>query len=889
MIKFNKVLICVLISTIFLKHSVAFCLPSTISELRPPLLTSETGKEWLELPEGHKEALVKLYEYLKIEKGSNDPKRDNAIIEEIRQIGGSVQVLVDIMKKDSRAWMRAKAASALGSLHTQGLDEIPDALFEQLSQEKSVMVRSIIARKSLIEIKKKGHISQSLVKKIEEQIEKADLNPWLKENGLKVLDAGCYHGEATHGMAKYYTKKGFVDVVVAGVDLSFPSIIEAEKNRQDPNIAFILGDLDKDEFGKADIIISKNLLLYNDEMPQHAKSLKRHLNSDGGTIYYSPSLYSEGSDGQSTLLAMGSALEKLFPDAGHKRYGGYKSAAQNPFDFKITEPVFESTWGKSAGWAETQLPSAVTIRSGNDLVRMRTDRFPDGEFYLRILNPKAVKDADIKINCSLDNADDLVKIVLIMDLLHMYGANNIQLTLDRSYEVNNGLDRLLRYFCDGIIRPQKEEQAYKNLISEPRYEEIDVEPLEPAREKVSASWINSVLYEHKRLKNDANQTARSIKLAKSMHIGIVKEGDNPLDWKVNLPEDLKGKNVVLVHSTENSIDISELWLMLIALRSAEVSSVYLINTYEGYSRQDKAFNNGEGISAITMLKTVDPLVDMHMALNVHYADRSGLINVAGYEIFNLNSFIQVAEGMLGKVVGWLGEKGLAGEFQAHPLWLIGPDDGALGYIKEAAEQLEIYIKKKHGIDIDVHYGYMDKKRLGGKKVTVTDRILGEDGNPVRNINVKDCWMLVIDDETSWGSTLLAADYALVIKAGASWSRVLTGVVHGKLARGLEAFRTGLEEKKMIKALKEGQDIMPKQEYINKSEEWMPPRSFMCTRSVELPPDFSEENAISLGPIVSHAVKRLISINTEELVKKHPGISITLQYMLDYFRIHSDNI
>jgi len=274
-----------IIMAVFVWQNLGFCLSDANPTLRPPLATSKTAEEWLELSEKHKDVLIKLDEYLNVEKGSNDPDRDMAAIEGIRNIEGSIQILVDVMKKDTRAWMRAKAASALGSLYDFKHKEIISALFEQLSQDESVMVRSIIARKSLPEIKES--VSKGVAEEIERHIRNADLSPWPRENALKVLDAGYCLGEATNGMASYYRDKGFVDTLVVGVDLSFPSIIDAERNKKEPNVIFILGNLDTDDFGKADIVISKNLLLYDFEMPDHAKTLKRYLNLDGGTIYYS--------------------------------------------------------------------------------------------------------------------------------------------------------------------------------------------------------------------------------------------------------------------------------------------------------------------------------------------------------------------------------------------------------------------------------------------------------------------------------------------------------------------------------------------------------------------------------------------------------------------------
>lgn len=676
------------------------------------------------------------------------------------------------------------------------------------------------------------------------------------------MDVGCEFGGVSHGVAKYYKDSGVAALRLVGVDMAYDGIIEAERKRTDSDIVFVYGDIDESRFGPVDIVLSRNLLL-SVTTKKHAKSLFRQLKDDdgkidGGEIYYSPSVYSEGESGSQEMSSMNSDLGKLIGKLGlpsptelglphnHK----YKEIDFNqPFGGEALN-IFDSYWPNSYGWVIAKLPSRLNVIKGSEFIKIRTMRFPDGEFNLRILNPSVIDNAELTVTSPLDSADDLVKLVLLMDALRMYGAKNISLIIDQPYEIDNGLDSLLRYFCDTI--------SYMDGFDK---RTSDVKPLESLKEKKGPVWIDHVLYQHARLEDDAKEAAGVVNV-KSSRIEIVKQEANPLKWEVNLPDDLKGKSVVLVHSTENSIDIAELWIMLIALRKAGASSVSLINTYEGYARQDKVFNKGEGKSSVTMLKAVDSLLDHHMALNVHYADKSGFFVFDDYEIYNLNAFIQVAEGLFDTVVGWLGKEGLLEKFKAHPLLLVGPDYGSLGYVREAAERLKISIKEKYGIDIDVHFGYMHKTRLGDKKVKISSSVLTEDGQPISVVDPKDCWVFVLDDETAWGSTLFAAAYALVRKAGVPWHRVLTGAVHGKLAQGLEPFETGWQEQEILDAVKLGKDIEPKLGYIDESNELMPPRLFMCTRTIALPSDYPDKGSTSIGQIVGFAVKRLIGLGRQ---------------------------
>jgi len=843
-----------LIVMVFLCQNAVFCLPETKTTLRPPLITSKTLMEL--------SILEKLEEYLKREdRNVEDGDRDDVIVEEIQDMGkDAIEALGNLLAEDKRSWMRARIAVLLERLYDDENKEILDSLFRQLAQDESVLVRSIIARWSLPEIKKR--VSKDDSKKIKKHIKDADLNPWSEDNVLKILDVGCEFGGVSHGVAKYYKDSGVAALRLVGVDMAYDGIIEAEKKRTDSDIVFVYGDIDECRFGPVDIVLSRNLLL-SVPTKKHAKSLFRQLKDDdgkidGGEIYYSPSVYSEGESGSQEMSSMNGDLGKLIgklklpspTKLGLLSNHQYKKIDYNqPFGGEALN-MFGSYWPNSYGWVIARLPSRLNVIKGSEFIKIKTTRFPDGEFNLRILNPSIVDNAELTVTSPLDSADDLVKLVLLMDTLRMYDAKNINLIVDQPYEIDNGLDGLLRYFCDTI--------SYMDGFNK---RTSDVKPLEFLKEKKGPVWIDHVLYQHERLEGDARQAAEVVN-AKSSRIEIVKEDENPLKWEVDLPDDLKAENVVLVHSTENSMDIAELWIMLIALRKAGISNVSLINTYEGYARQDKVFNEGEGISSVTMLKAVDFLLDHHMALNVHYADKSGLFVFDGYEIYNLNAFIQVAEGLFDTVVGWLGRESLVENFKANPLLLVGPDDGALGYVKEAAERLKISIKEKYGIDIDVHFGYMDKIRLGGKKVKISGSVLTEKGQPISVVDPKDCWVFVLDDETSWGSTLFAADYALVRKAGVPWYRVLTGVVHAKLAQGLEPFKTGWKEQEILDAVKDGKDIEPKPEHIDESSEWMPPRLFMCTRTISLPLDHPDKSSTSVGQIVGFAVKRLIGLGRQ---------------------------
>ncbi|MFA5437828.1 MAG: HAD-IIB family hydrolase [Candidatus Omnitrophota bacterium] len=154
---------------------------------------------------------------------------------------------------------------------------------------------------------------------------------------------------------------------------------------------------------------------------------------------------------------------------------------------------------------------------------------------------------------------------------------------------------------------------------------------------------------------------------------------------------------------------------------------------------------------------------------------------------------------------------------------------------------------------------MDKVRISSNEVRIPPYILGEDKQKifsVGKVGLSDCWAFVIDDETSSGGTLLAATYVLVKELGLSWGRVLSGVIHAKLSRGLKPFETGLNAVDAARLLDKGGILDLR--YINDKKRLMPPQSLFVTKSVALPEEFPEEYKVSIASLVSYAVKKIIT-------------------------------
>ncbi|MDP8230090.1 MAG: class I SAM-dependent methyltransferase [Candidatus Gorgyraea atricola] len=329
--------------------------------------------------------LTKLTEYLSIgghgTKRHNDSRRDIFTIEEIQSTGkAGIKTLIDILMREKRPWIRAKASLVLEKLYKKGDKAILNALLGAMLNDKSLLVRSIIAKHALIEVKKSSSMLKA--RKIERHIKRVDLNPWPEKDVLRILDAGCQFGEASHGMARHYRSISSRELAVVGIEKELEYIIEAEKNRTDPDVIFVFGNLDKDEFDRADIVISMNLLLYTWQIRNHARSLIKHVKDKSGTIYFSPSKWNSsiddsgddfGKEGIKRLFAMEKELKRLLPEAEVFTIETWKET-KDLFAYDPARNSFGTTWGRSAGWVLANLTPGQSISDLNLSAQRRFSR-----------------------------------------------------------------------------------------------------------------------------------------------------------------------------------------------------------------------------------------------------------------------------------------------------------------------------------------------------------------------------------------------------------------------------------------------------------------------------------------------------------------------------------
>ncbi|MDD3375330.1 MAG: response regulator, partial [Candidatus Omnitrophica bacterium] len=801
--------------------------------------------------------------FLTIEgKGSgrrNDLTRDQEIIERMITRGEeAVNGLISVAREECRASLRAKSLVLLKEIHHRcPCDRILNVLVDAATSDPSLLVRSLLVRSLLVDIvKKNAHLEPIIA----DATKNVNLNPWPNDRPqvIRILDVGCYFGEATQGIAMYYRDtRDFQDLVVVGVDCSYVALIEAERKRTDPDIIFVFADIRRESLGPADIIFSMNLLIDWQEAKGHALGLLRQ-SRQGSQLFYTPSNYCN----QDVFFKFSFALKEAYPGIVVNTFSSFRDLFG---DSQAREP-FDSCWGEGDWWLKAVVSSGlslegyekftgirVTAKRGENqkIVQISLQRkiFPGGENVVRFVQPKLIKDARIRVEASIGSCRDLTILVWVLDGLNEYKSLSCELVLRISAEerfsqkhtINPLWQDFLLLFCETILIVTPEEafvvkKSSQVLLDNPK--------------KKSKALLSRIVYQHTRLAKDALEAGRLSDLPVDQVL-IDRDHPCPLFWDVSLPSIDLQNQVMLLHSTENDKDIAELWLMLVAFRQAGWQAPDLFDLYKGYSRQDKVFNEGEVVSAWASLKAVSPWIRFHLALNLHYGHHSGWVDFAGFKIYNINAFVILAERLFDLAFEGKSKREITQDLKSHPLLILAPDDGALVYVKEAVYFLKKYIRRCYKIQTSlIVYGYMDKKRLSRTDVHIPKKVLKENGyllKEVNNVPVSALRVFLLDDETAFGSTLLKALWVLVKGLGIVWRLTSVAVVHGKLTQGQAPFNTGWTDQELKTA------SYPKEECIDYLKERMPPYLFLTTTSVSLPREIPWEKTVSVGPTVSHAI------------------------------------
>lgn len=489
--------------------------------------------------------------------------------------------------------------------------------------------------------------------------------------------------------------------------------------------------------------------------------------------------------------------------------------------------------------------------------KIKIGTFPDGEFNVKIVNPEKVKGAKIDYSHSLKSANDFVEMLLTLGTLKQYGVNRISLKIkDWEYKISSREDRyliqMLKLFSEEVNVAQN-----GGTISLPKPPNVD--------RRAKSFYVEKINYIQERFQEEAEAAAERLTKAEVSVNKINVEGTGDGHWEVRLPDYNKEDDVALIHSTENSENIVKLLLTMFALREANnnegVRTVSLINTYQGYARQDKEFESGQGISAHTVVKTLNRFLDYNFPINVHYGDKEGITKLSSGEVYieedgekeivnelkisgrdlrvnNLNAFVQLAEGVVDRIIEETSKEEFINHIKEYPLILIGPDKGSFPYVRLAKDIVGARLKREYDIkgNIDVvKSGYLEKVRKSPTDTEIKKmEILNEKGElSIDKNNIENYWMAILDDETSTGGTLKKAVFHLSEKLGVDENKIVAGVVHGKFVEGIE-------------------------EFFKMGENEMIPAYLLITDT--LVPQIKEDKmgVVSIDHLITHAIKRKIS-------------------------------
>jgi ribose-phosphate pyrophosphokinase len=226
---------------------------------------------------------------------------------------------------------------------------------------------------------------------------------------------------------------------------------------------------------------------------------------------------------------------------------------------------------------------------------------------------------------------------------------------------------------------------------------------------------------------------------------------------VRLLGDVQNEHAVIVQTTSAPQDtrIMQLAFIADAAKRNGAKKVTAIVPYLAYARQDKAFLQGENISAETVSAMLEAAgVDALITVNIHAEDA---LNKFPYPARSISAIPILAEYFL--------KKGYKKAFA------LAPDKGAM-YIAEQAQKI-----------LGGDAGHLEKQR---------DRHTGQTSQTALSVNVKGKTVIIFDDIISTGGTIIGAA-KILRELGAV--RVMAACVHPLLIGDAEKriLDSGVEE------------------------------------------------------------------------------------------------
>lgn len=179
--------------------------------------------------------------------------------------------------------------------------------------------------------------------------------------------------------------------------------------------------------------------------------------------------------------------------------------------------------------------------------------------------------------------------------------------------------------------------------------------------------------------------------------------------------DLENEDIILIQNSYPDEKIIELFLLQDAIHEYNIKKLTTVIPYYGYSRQDKKFNTGEGISARTMARHIELCTDEIILVDLHAKSILGWFAKPAAEISGM---------------------GPIGEFlkEYSPDIIMAPDKGAIERASSVARVL------------NSDFDYLEKTRIDGNTVEMK----------AKTLDVRDKTVAIVDDIIATGGTIIKA-------------------------------------------------------------------------------------------------------------------------------------
>jgi len=208
---------------------------------------------------------------------------------------------------------------------------------------------------------------------------------------------------------------------------------------------------------------------------------------------------------------------------------------------------------------------------------------------------------------------------------------------------------------------------------------------------------------------------------------------------VKLHGDVSQEDCVLVHTSYPNQHLIELIFIMDAVLENGASSLTTVVPYYSYSRQDKAFQPGEGVSARAIAKTIDQYSDRFAAVDLHSKKITDFFSIPAEDLTAMELLAEHA-------------------MRYEPDFFLSPDEGAVDRVKIAANS------------VDLPWDHLKKTRIDASTVEMEPKNMKVEGKSV----------VILDDIISTGGTMMKAAGQLY-RQGAD--EVHAGCTHGLFVDG----------------------------------------------------------------------------------------------------------